>query len=583
MGNIQQLDDNTINKIAAGEVVGRPVSVVKELIENSIDAKADRIKIECELGGKSLIKITDNGTGMDKNDAEMCFARHATSKLISVEDLLFLDTMGFRGEAIASIASVAKVALKTKRKEELNGTEIIVEGGKIMQIESYPLNNGTTFVVKDLFYNIPARAKFLKNDKTELSQIIKLIQSLSLIYPGISFELFNDKKKIFYSSGNNNLEENLAKIFSLDVSSALKKISFDNEGVILYGYISIPGTYRSNKDKQFFAVNKRLVTHSSFHVAIKQATEYIFAPNQFPYIFIDLKVDPSELDVNVHPAKTEVKFLKERAVYNAILESIKAAFNVTTASFSPTPYPSQVIPNVYNFNKDTLFSTPTTIHGKDIYANNILSSDSSNPQNGNTTYLKNPSIHDTHTKIPIKEIFQYQNTYLIFSKDEELWIIDQHAAHERILFEGLRQQNKIVGSQELLLPESIFISALEVNTFRILKETLFKIGYNIEEFGNDSLIIRSVPLKIANANHKEILTSILAENNSHSFEKTIEKTYTTIACKAAIKAGDSLSLQERQELIEQWLSCDNCISCPHGRPSVKIFKTNEIAKWFNRS
>lgn len=576
MGNIQLLDEKTINQIAAGEVVNRPASVVKELVENSIDAKSTNIKIEIIDGGKSLIKITDNGSGMDKEDAKQSLVRHATSKINTVQDLLFLDTMGFRGEAIPSIASVSKLTIQTNSNENEKGTELIIEAGRIVSENNIYLQKGSTFIVKELFSNIPARLKYLKGESTEFSHILKIIQGLALTHANIAFQLFHNNKKIFSTTGNNKLEEVLSDIHSFKVFKNMTSISYTDLGIKINGYISTPQETRTNKDKQLFVVNKRLVNNAIFHAAVTQSTKFIFPNNMHPYLFLEIEIDPSEIDVNVHPSKTEIKLYKESFIFDSIYKAIKKTFQTTEKKESFTEdiplqkqdYSSPTKAQI-TFKPDELFITQKEV--TNVYQNIIETSKQKND-------IASPEVIEAK----VTSIFQFKCMYLVFFYENKLRIIDQHAAHERILFEKLKAENIVKGSQELLFPENLFLDQQDFLIFEEIKEIIDKTGYIVDTFGKDSLIIRSVPTDLpANTDHKELIKDIIANNKKDNKDR-ITKTLTTIACKAAVKAGDILQEKEKIALVNDWLNCDNNCSCPHGRPIEKTFDEKEIDKWFHR-
>ncbi len=580
MGIIRLLDENTINKIAAGEVVNRPASVVKELVENAIDAKATNIKIELQEGGKSLIKVSDNGTGMDCEDAKMSLIRHATSKISNVEDLLFLDSMGFRGEAIPSIASVSRFTIQTNLKDQEKGIEIITESGKIITETTLYLPKGTTIIVKDLFFNIPARQKYLKGESTEFGHILKIIHGLSLVHPEIAFQLFNNNKKISATTGNNKIEEVISDIHSFKVFQNMLQINYSDLGIKINGYISTPKETKANKEKQLFVVNKRMVNNNTFHAAIAQSTKFIFPNNMYPYLFLNIETDPSEIDVNVHPSKTEIKLYKESFIFDSIFKAIKKTFQ----SSSEHEIPTEIIEQQQYKNEIKTFPKQNQI----TYKPTELFENKQQIEMYKEIIKEAPIVSSTRkavnneSSITVNNIFQFKDMYLVFYYDNKLRIIDQHAAHERILFERLKSGNTTKGSQELLFPENIFIDQQDYIIFEEIKAIIETTGYIIETFGNDSLIIRCVPTDLpSNTDHKELIKEIIDDNRKDSKDR-ITKTYTTIACKAAIKAGDFLEEREKISLVNDWLNCDNNISCPHGRPIEKTFDEKEIDKWFHR-
>ncbi len=577
MGKIRLLDENTINKIAAGEVVNRPASVVKELVENSIDAGATNIRIEIQNGGKSLIKITDNGSGMDKEDAKMSLVRHATSKLSSVEDLLFLDTMGFRGEAIPSIASVSRFTIQTNTSDTEKGTELITESGKIISETSVHLPKGTTIIAKDLFFNIPARQKYLKSENTEFGHMLKITQGLAIVHPEIAFTLLHDNKKIFSTTGNNQIEEVISDIHSFKVFKNMIEINYADLGIKINGFISTPQETRANKEKQLFVVNKRLVNNNTFHAAVTQSTKFIFPANMHPYLYLNIETDPSEIDVNVHPSKTEVKLYKETFIFDSIFKAIKKTFE-TRQSTSINNHDSINVAETIDYHKPAVsFQNKITYKPNELFeSKQQVAAYKEIIQ----TPIKASSVVQNNDLV--QNIFQFNNMYLVFYFEDKLRIIDQHAAHERILFEKLKNQSINRNSQELLFPENIFLDKQDVLIYEEIMNILSNLGYVIDNFGDDSLILRSVPTDLpAKTDHKELIKEIISDNKKDGKDK-ITKTYTTIACKAAIKAGDTLQEREKIALVNDWINCNNNLSCPHGRPIEKSFDEKEIDKWFHR-
>ncbi|MDD5457527.1 MAG: DNA mismatch repair endonuclease MutL [Candidatus Margulisbacteria bacterium] len=593
MGKIKVLDQDTVNKIAAGEVVGRPYSVVKELVENALDAEARSIRVELQNGGKTYIRVIDDGTGMDEADADLAFIRHATSKIDNVEDLPFLTSMGFRGEAIPSIASVSKFTLQTKRAEDKEGTEIIIEGGQRIAKNKLPLADGTFIIVKDLFYNVPARLKYLKADRTEFQHILKFISSLALIYPQISFQLFNEQKKVFGTSGDNRQDEVVSEVFAYDVFKTMKKISYLVNDIKITGYISIPSCTRIDRDKQFVFVNKRVVNSDLVMKALRSATSYIFPPQRYPYCYLHIEVDPSEVDINVHPAKLEVKFAQENAVYRAVFNAIKEVFEkgLTDNSYTSLPLDGQhddnkIVVSPHTYLKKDMYQKPMTridmekLFGTEQQQNEMQNSDQT--YNILKKFIEGDNADDAAPNRDQLEVLQFLKTYLVFWYDEQLYMIDQHIAHERFLYEKLKDKTMKVMSQELLLPETVFLDPMEQSRFEENKLLLHECGFKIEEFGKGTYIIRAVPHFLAHKSLKNILQDILAENNDKDENKRYNLMLMQIACKSAIKAGDYLTPAERVQLIKDWLKTDNNLSCPHGRPIVKTWQKNEIEQWFMR-
>jgi DNA mismatch repair protein MutL len=585
MGIIKLLDDDTINKIAAGEVVNRPSSVVKELIENSIDAKSTEIKIEIENAGKKLIKVIDNGVGMTPEDAKMSLVRHATSKISDSHDLNFLNTLGFRGEAIPSIASVSQFTIITASSPVDMGCELILKDGKIVSEKKVISSMGTTIVVKDLFLNIPVRLKFLKADSTEFAHILKIVTGIALVNPNIAFSLFHNNKKIFSSIGNGNSEEVLADIFSYNVFQKMLPVKFSDQEVAIFGYISTPEETRTLKDKQIFVVNNRIVSNSLLYASVNQALKFIFSTGQQPYLYLNIKIDPSEVDVNVHPSKSEIKIYKEKFIFEAISIAIKNTFRISPKILN---HNSSIGDNKINYNYDDYKKKANSNTNFFVNADKLFSNEAESKINNfvlqynDETKNNNPLIKEK--KNIVTSVFQFKDTYLVFYYQNKLTIIDQHVAHERVIFEKLKARNYNKGIQELLFPENIFLDKQDYLIFNDMKDIFLDIGYNIDFFGEDSLIIRAVPIYLSKKiNHKEVVLDILSD--SKNVEKVKDKEthiLTTIACKSAIKAGDILEEMEKVAIVNEWIESPNRMSCPHGRPIEKSFNEKEIDKWFHR-
>ncbi|OGI06583.1 MAG: hypothetical protein A2Y40_07635 [Candidatus Margulisbacteria bacterium GWF2_35_9] len=590
MGKIRILDTETINKIAAGEVVSRPFSVVKELIENSLDANATKIRITVQNGGKSFIEISDDGIGMDEEDAQLSFIRHATSKLSSVEDLFFLESMGFRGEAIPSIAAVSKFTMRTKKASSKTGIEIVIEGGKQISQNQLAISDGTLIQIKDLFYNIPARLKYLKQDQTEFMHILKFVYASSIAWPNVSFQLYNGLKKVFATSGNNNLEEVVSEVFTYDIFKQMRKIEYQLDEIGVTGYISLPSCTKVDRDKQLFFVNKRYIQSDILGKALRNAIATIFPSQRHPYCFLNISIDPSEVDINVHPAKMEAKFADEKTIYRAVYHSVRNIFEKGFIPTQPEPAPESFIRE----GDDKIVLSPQSYYKKEpidrsfspasmdmIFGEPVSNADHYNPLE-TFDYIEKKQGNDRQVASGLMPVMQILNTYLLFWHQDQLWVIDQHIAHERILYEALKEKKQEVISQELLLPETVFFDKTEEILYHEVKIVLSEIGFNIEAFGSGSYIIRSVPQFLINKNIKTMIKDIISETTEKDAGKKYNNILISIACKAAVKAGDSLTNMEMNKLVADWLCVKNNMSCPHGRPIAKTFMKTEIDKWFSR-
>lgn len=574
MGQVRVLDPDTINKIAAGEVVGRPFSVVKELVENALDADARSIRVDIEEGGKSLIRVADNGLGMDKEDAELSLVRHATSKLSDIKDLFFLSTMGFRGEALASISSVSRFTLTTCQRGSATGTEIVAGGNSQFTSKQISATEGTTVVVRDLFYNVPARLKFLKSDKTEFLHILKFMQSMSLIYPNHVFTLTSDQKQVFQVSGNGRLEDIVSEVFSLDVATDMKPVQYESEGIILRGMISTPAQTRLDRDKQWFFVNRRVVHSDLLSRALRSATFSIFPQSRHPYVFLEVECDASEVDVNVHPAKLDVKFRAETAVYKALQKAVSAVFSQAMYAAAVPEYIREERPQN---NREYFSEKMMPMEWSGMFGPVAQVADVQLVREASSALSPVPMMVADET------VLQLQNTYLIFVHEHQLMVIDQHIAHERVLYEKLKEKSGKVMSQEMLIPETLFLDPSEEIVLQSVLPELTACGFRLEEFGKGSRLIRAVPSYLMGKPVKQILKDCLSEGDLQDTRNRYNQVLMTIACKAAVKAGDALSPRERSALIRDWLRTPNALSCPHGRPIAKGFRPDEIAPWFRRN
>ncbi len=583
MSRIHILDPETVNKIAAGEVVSRPSSVVKELVENAIDADARRITVEVRQGGKSFIRVTDDGHGMDKDDAVLSLVRHATSKIDQVDDLNTLKTMGFRGEAIPSIASVSRFTLQTQTPNTTIGTEIVVEGGNPPIIQSMPLTQGTTLWVRDLFFNVPARLKYLKSDRSEFMPMLKFLQSVALLHPEIAISLIHDNRNIFKTGGNGRIEDVLLEVFTDEVISHLRPIDYQLEDIRIRGYCSTPSQSRLDRDKQILCVNGRWIQSDLLGKAIRQSTQNIFPSQRYPYLFLHIEVPVAEVDVNVHPSKLEVKFSQEQLVYRAVFHALSSLFSAGVSLIAE----SRVIPTFHGFQvqqRPNIAQEPLVpTDWAKLYTpeNNLPPA----PINSMPTFIQD--LVNTKAPEPLPTvvehmILQVDNTFLIFEQSGELWAVDQHIAHERVLFEQLKSKDRPVASQELLMPETFSLDKGDQLWFEEVRVGLVSSGFKIDEFGGGQYLIRSIPIILMGKPIKSILKDSLKETDEKETDTRYNRLLSTIACKAAVKAGDKLSHREREELIRDWLSVPNNMSCPHGRPIVKRLSFNEIAGWFMR-
>lgn len=582
---IRILDENTINKIAAGEVIERPASIVKELVENSIDANASKITIEIEDGGKKLIKVTDNGTGMDKKNALLSFTKHATSKISNIDDLENLETMGFRGEALSSICAVAKVEIITKKASQLVGMNIFVEDSMTKKIIDIGYNVGTSIVVRELFYNLPARRKFLKTTRTELSHIIDIVTNLAIVNHDIYFKLIHNGKELLSTPATSSLLDNIVNIFGKGIASDLIPLKYKDEYLEINGYIGKPEIAIKTPKMQFFYVNKRFVKSYFITNIIRDAYKLFLPKGVYPIAFLIIELNPSLIDVNVHPTKRVIKFANERDIYNSIFSGINKTLDesflapeikkdgmITDTLFEEIPSSREKL----------LVKEKTDLTYSPRIDKKIIES---------KRMLKDEKIN---VKIPeIEVIGQFTNTYIIGktiddNDEENLIIIDQHAAHEKIIFEQLIKlyDSKTKQAQNLLSPKILELSPKEKSVIEEYLSMLSEIGFRIEAFGGNSFIVKSVPVVMGRLESIDIVHEIIEDLVTIGIirETSVlkEKIGQIVACHSAVRAGDVLTVSQMNDLIKQLRNADNPFNCPHGRPAMIFLSKLELEKKFKR-
>jgi DNA mismatch repair protein MutL len=596
MKTIKLLDQITINKIAAGEVIDRPASIVKELIENSLDAKADSIKIEIEDGGKKLIKVTDNGSGITKEDLKLAPIRHATSKISSLEDIYQTLSFGFRGEALASICHVALLEITSKTKSK-SAYYLRADQNNISEPELTAHNQGTTISVKDLFLHIPVRRKFLKTANSESSYITDIIQTLSIIHPNINFTLIADKKETINTTGISDQKTLLITFFGKDIKDSLININTEIAPIKFIGHISAPSLTYPTRAKQIVSVNGRLIKSGIISKAISQSFYDIVPAKRFPLVVLDLTIPQNLIDVNIHPQKTDIKYLNPGFIFDlfpkiiranlnkdhsALLNSIKTYTTETTNNFKPLNYNQDALSFLRN-------TDPKPNYSQD-YINNF--SNKNIPQK-NLDDLYTP-INNTKPSFPQNEFqeeptyFQILDTYIVIKGCQSLWLVDQHAAHERILYEKIKAsfgsyQNK----QALLISETIELTPDLYLIFQETKAELIELGFEIEDFGINQIVIRSTPVEFTNTNISILIQDILARNKENVSLKTTltnskKDQFQMSACKAAIKAGKKMTTTETTQLIKDLTTCPANYTCPHGRPLFIELTKSTIEKLFLR-
>ena len=594
MARIKQLSKHLINQIAAGEVIERPASVVKELVENSVDAGATKISVEISNECRD-IRVADNGSGIHPDDIMLAFSKHATSKIATDEDLFAIHTLGFRGEALSSIISIAKVTCTTRTKEFETGTKVKCENSEVKQVET-GCAIGTIMEIRDLFYNIPARLKFLKNSNTEFSYIQELVQSIAIVNPNIAFELKKNGKTVLKTSGNNELKYALKEIFSSNVTDNLKEVlKTDNlSGMKISGYVSTPDFTRSSKKDYHIYINSRTVKCPVFQKAIDTAYKSLIAGGKYPFIVLNLEIPPADVDVNVHPTKKEVRYKNTNMVFNFIMTAIQGGlsnyverqnnFNMSLPSAPQEPINISEINNAQNV-VEFIQKTPDIIYNKsedEVYVSDAIFEKIQDDLENSTEQKQIFTPQKEKEPDPEENIVgQYKNTYILVEKEDGLEIIDQHIAEERYIYEKLKSEKNIV-SQLLFVSDVLTVTPSEAELIKENTDKFEKFGYGIEFTGDTELIFRKVPQLIAKVNPKEILADIL-ENIDGDIDRLEEKILITTSCKASVKAGQKLSVWQMQEIIKKWRTTKMPYTCPHGRPICKFFPHKEIAAFFQRS
>ena len=594
MNRIKQLSKHLINQIAAGEVIERPYSVVKELVENSIDAASTKISIEISNECRN-IRIADNGSGIHPDDIMLAFSKHATSKISDTNDLYNIHTMGFRGEALASIISISKVTCITRTKDFENGTKVECENS---EVKTTPTGCaiGTIMEIKDLFYNIPARLKFLKSSKTEFSYIQELIQTIAIIHPNISFILKNEDKIILETNGLNDVLATIKEVYSKEAINYLKEVFKTDEisNLKISGYVSTPDFTRSSKKSYFTYVNSRPIKCPVFQKAIDMAYKFLLEKNKYPFVILNLEIPPEDVDVNVHPTKKEVRYKNTNQIFSFIMSAVKMALanniEVKNDNFDEEnvlEFLSQTKEEDKN-SEDVYVSELPKFEQKELTFNTATNE---KPQyqlkidipKEKPSFTKEISYSQYKEKVSFDEniIGQYKKTYILIEKEDGLEIVDQHIAAERYIYEKLKSQ-KDVASQILFVSDVLTVSPLEYEQLKENEENFEKYGYEIVFLQNNEITFKKIPQMLSKVNPKDLLSDIL-KNLKGDLNGLEEKILITTSCRAAIKAGDELTMWQMQDLIKKWRGCKEPYTCPHGRPISKLLKHKEIAGFFSRN
>lgn len=639
MSKIQVLDQVTIDKIAAGEVVERPASVVKELVENAIDAKAAAVTVEVKEGGISFMRIADNGCGIDREDVPGAFLRHSTSKIRNAEDLEHISSLGFRGEALSSIAAVSQVELITKTPEDRFGTRYMISGGKEEGMEDIGAPDGTTFLVRQLFYNVPARRKFLKTAMTEAGHVSDLMTRMALSHPHISFQFINNGQSKLHTSGNGNLRDVIYHIYGREIAANLINVTYEKNGIRITGYIGAPLISRGNRNFETYFINGRYVKSSIIYKAIEDAYKDFTMQHKYPFTVLHIEVVGEDVDVNVHPTKMEVRFHNQQMVYNSIYEAVDQALHekelipevtidvpkaVPKAQVKPEPVArskeviqpevnrsAKVQPEKASGERDLDYfmeqmkkrvmsyhqqNSSAEVKGKsDIFKPQVqvdrvkeAAASYRAKQSPEQMTLFDGKLLDKEKRANYKIIGQVFDTYWLVEFDNSLYIIDQHAAHERVLYEKTLREMKTreFTSQMISPPVILNLTMQEAQLLRTYMDQFTRIGFEFEEFGQDSYAVRSVPANLFSIAKKELLMemidSLSEEVHRRQSSELLDEKIASMSCKAAVKGNMRLSAQEVDALIGELLKLDNPYHCPHGRPTIISMSKRELEKKFKR-
>lgn len=639
MNKIQVLDSVTIDKIAAGEVIERPASVVKELVENAIDAGSTAIVVEIKDGGISLIRITDNGSGIDREDVPAAFLRHSTSKIRTADDLVHIGSLGFRGEALSSIAAVSQVELITKTKEQTFGTRYRIAGGKEEELEDAGAPDGTTFLVRQLFYNTPARRKFLKTPMTEASHVGDLMTRMALSHPDISFQFINNGQSKLHTSGNGNLKDVIYHIYGRDIAANLLSADYEASGIKVTGYLGKPLISRGNRNFENYYINGRYVKSSIISKAIEDAYKDFTMQHKYPFVVLHMDIDGESVDVNVHPTKMELRFNRQQEVYNTVYAAVDQGLHekeliphveidVPTSKITPqttdslsqknisqkavepqkesipqnavTPAKSAVPPvqerdlNYFMTKmKERVMAEHRQRTASEKPSDNSVREDKTSYRVSETPIPKQLDLFEEklltkEAKAEYKIIGQVFETYWLVEYHDNLYIIDQHAAHERVLYEKTLRSMKTreYTSQMISPPIVLNLSMQEGELLNRYMDQFTRIGFEIEEFGQDSYAVRAVPDNLFSIAKKDLLLQMLDslsdELNRNLSPELIDEKVASMSCKAAVKGNMKLSAAEVDTLIGELLTLDNPYHCPHGRPTIIAMTKRELEKKFKR-
>jgi len=598
MSRIRILPEILSNKIAAGEVVERPASVVKELVENSLDAGSTRIVIEVDKGGRSLIRVSDNGSGMSRDDALLSIERYATSKIYSDSDLFAIDTLGFRGEALPSIASVSRLTLVTREETAESGTEIVLEGGKLLKVLETGSPCGTQVTVKHLFFNTPARQKFLKTIPTEMGHISDVISNMALGWPKVHFKLVHNGSVLQNRSAAADPIGRITDILGKDFSTGLFPIKNENDGVSLSGWMSLPRITRATSQGIFVFVNGRVVRNRMVQHALMEAYGGRLMKGQFPLAVLFITVPCDQVDVNVHPSKQEIRFSRQQHIYDVIVATVSAGLaHEEKPSWAPSRRPGSTSLSEERVQTDHKY--PCILPGSDrtpftTGADFQFSSLPAPPHDPQVRFrppkpIDQPQLWEAPQSVNLNPIGQFFNSYIICESGENLILLDQHAAHERILYEKLAEKSmeRRISVQRLLIPETLDLGYRQAMILEKLIPELCQVGFEIELFGKDSFVIKSVPMMLSGREIKplviEMVDRIMETGLTANMEKSLDACLKLMACHGAIRANQALTLAEMATVIKDLEACRIPAHCPHGRPTWIQWPRQEIERLFKRT
>lgn len=606
MGHIRELDQNTINQIAAGEVVERPSSVVKELMENAIDAGATMISVELEDGGLKSIRITDNGKGIEKEDVRIAFLRHTTSKIKTAVDLLSVSSLGFRGEALSSIAAVCQVELLTRTEANMEGIRYRIEGGKEIGYEEIGIPVGTTFIANNIFFNTPARRKFLRTAQTEAGYVSDIVEKIALSHPEIAISFKSNGRVRIHTSGNGSLKDVIYSIYGKDITDHLIPLNEQNDFMKINGYIGKAIISKGNRTYENYFINGRYIKSNIISKAIEDGYKFILMQHKYPFTVLNFEINPEYLDVNVHPSKMELRFRKSEKIYPIISECINDALiekpNIIDVALEQStekevlrkyvPEPFEIkrqqtmeeVEEPKNIHSEERVREETVYYGtnKTVFVNDVAKQNEEKENSGDyATFLSNLA------KPKHKIIGQVFGTYWIVEYNDKMYIIDQHAAHEKVMFESLMEKlkNKEVTTQMINPPMILSLSMTEADLMEKYLENFREIGFEIEAFGGQDFAVRGIPGDLYTLDSQDVLMEIVDNLSNETGKMTpdiLTDKIASMSCKAAVKGNSRMSFAEADELITKLLSLENPYNCPHGRPTIISMSKYELEKKFKR-